>query len=57
MEHPALECQEMEAVGHDGYYGVNEDRQMVTDMFTSEEVMKVIKQRGIRLISYADLVQ
>jgi predicted glycoside hydrolase/deacetylase ChbG (UPF0249 family) len=57
VEHPALECQEMEAVGHDGYYGVNEDRQMVTDMFTSEEVMKVIKQRGIRLISYADLVQ
>jgi len=57
VEHPALEGMEMEAVGHDGYYGVNEDRQMVTDMFTSKEVMKAIEERGIRLISYADLVQ
>ncbi len=57
VEHPALESLEMSAVGHEGYYNVNEDRQMVTDLFTSEKVMKVIRQRGIRLISYADLTR
>jgi predicted glycoside hydrolase/deacetylase ChbG (UPF0249 family) len=57
VEHPAKASMEMEAVGHDGYYGVNADRQMVTELFTSEKVMKVIRERGIRLISYADLVK
>jgi predicted glycoside hydrolase/deacetylase ChbG (UPF0249 family) len=56
VEHPATAGPEMKAIGHDGYYGVNDDRQMVVDMFTSEKVMKVIGKRGIRLISYADLV-
>ena len=57
VEHPALAGPEMKAVGHDGYYTVNEDRQMVTEMFTSEKVKQVIKDRGIELISYADLVK
>jgi predicted glycoside hydrolase/deacetylase ChbG (UPF0249 family) len=57
VEHPALESMEMEAVGHDGYYTVNEDRQMVTELYTSKKVQEVIRERGIRLISYADLVR
>jgi predicted glycoside hydrolase/deacetylase ChbG (UPF0249 family) len=57
VEHPALKSMDMEAVGHDGYYTVNTDRQMVTDLFTSREVMKVIEERGIKLISYGDLVK
>jgi len=57
VEHPAVKSQEMEAIGHDGYRDVNADRQMVTDLFTSEEVMKTIDELGISLISYADLVQ
>lgn len=57
VEHPGLKSMEMEAVGHAGYSDVNEDRQMVTEMFTSVEVMKVIEQRGIQLISYADLTR
>jgi chitin disaccharide deacetylase len=57
VEHPALDVQEMETVGHDGYYDVAVDRQMVTDLFTSEEVKQVIRERGILLVSYADLVQ
>ncbi|MFH0757220.1 MAG: polysaccharide deacetylase family protein [Bacteroidota bacterium] len=57
VEHPALKSMEMSAVGHEGYENVNEDRQMVTEMFTSEEVKKVIEKRGIRLISYADLAR
>ncbi len=56
VEHPALESMEMSAVGHEGYENVNEDRQMVTELFTSKKVMKVIEERGIQLISYADLV-
>jgi hypothetical protein len=57
VEHPALESLEMSAVGHEGYENVNQDRQMVTEMFTSEKIKKVIEKRGIRLISYADLAR
>ena len=57
VEHPALAGAEMEAVGHEGYYTVNEDRQMVTELFTSEKVIKEIKKLEIQLISYADLVK
>lgn len=57
VEHPARAGQEMQAIGHEGYENVNEDRQMVLEMFTSEEVKKVIEERGISLISYADLVE
>jgi len=55
VEHPSLDTPEMQAVGHKGYYGTASDRQMVTDMFTSEKVMKTIDKLGIELISYADL--
>jgi len=57
VEHPALAGAEMEAVGHDGNYTVNEDRQMVNEMFTSEKVKQAIKDNGIKLISYAELVK
>jgi predicted glycoside hydrolase/deacetylase ChbG (UPF0249 family) len=57
VEHPALAGAEMEAVGHEGYYTVNADRQMVTELFTSEKVIKEIEKLGIQLISYADLVK
>ena len=56
VEHPAFSGSEMEAVGHDGYYTVNEDRQMVTELFTSEKVMSAIEKLGIQLISYANLI-
>lgn len=57
VEHPALESMEMSAVGHEGYEDVNEDRQMVTELFTSKKVIKVIEELGIQLISYADLAK
>jgi len=57
VEHPAVAFIEMEGVGHPGYEDVNEDRDMVTRMFTSEAVKKVIEERNIRLISYADLTE
>jgi hypothetical protein len=55
VEHPGLDVPEMRAIGHRGYYGVAEDRDAVTKVFTSNEVKKTIKKLGIRLISYADL--
>ena len=55
VEHPALDTPEMEAIGHEGYYNVGTDRNIVTMMFTSEIVKEVIKRKGINLISYADL--
>ncbi len=57
VEHPALDTPEMRAVGHSGYYGVATDRQYVTDVFTSEKIMKIIRYRNIRLIAYPDLIK
>jgi predicted glycoside hydrolase/deacetylase ChbG (UPF0249 family) len=55
VEHPGLDTPEMRAIGHRGYYGVAEDRDAVTKVFTSKEVKKAVKKLDIRLISYADL--
>lgn len=57
LDHPAYDTPEVQAVSHIGYENVAVDRQGVTDMFTSPEVQKVIEQKGIQLISYADLVK
>jgi hypothetical protein len=57
VEHPAVASPEMEAVGHPGYENVNEDRDLVRRMFTSDRVKKVIEEKNIKLISYADLVE
>ncbi|NJK93588.1 MAG: hypothetical protein HC905_00465 [Bacteroidales bacterium] len=55
VEHPALDTPEMQHTGHAGNYSVAADRQMVTDVFTSKEVMAAIKAKNVKLISYADL--
>jgi predicted glycoside hydrolase/deacetylase ChbG (UPF0249 family) len=57
VEHPAVACPEMEAVGHPGYENVSEDRDLVRRMFTTEAVKQVIEAHHIRLISYADLAE
>ena len=55
VEHPAYDTPEMQAIHHIGYEHVASDRQAVTDMLTDERVKAVIVQRGIQLVSYADL--
>jgi predicted glycoside hydrolase/deacetylase ChbG (UPF0249 family) len=55
VDHPALDGPEMRAIYHIGYENVAADRQQVTDVFTSAEVMEVVKRKQIKLISYADL--
>ncbi|MEA4918645.1 ChbG/HpnK family deacetylase [Proteiniphilum sp.] len=57
LDHPALNNDEMETVGHIGYEGVAEDRQGVTDLLTSEKVKQTIKEKGIELITYNDLTK
>ncbi len=57
VEHPAMDTPEMESIGHKGYAGVGRDRQIVTDVFTSDRVIREIEKLGIELISYADLVE
>jgi predicted glycoside hydrolase/deacetylase ChbG (UPF0249 family) len=55
VDHPALDGPEMRAIYHIGYENVAEDRQGVTDIFTSPEIMAAIKRKNIQLISYADV--
>jgi chitin disaccharide deacetylase len=55
VEHPGLDTPESRAIGHIGYDNVASERQGVTTMFTSDEVKKLIENKKIQLISYADL--
>ena len=55
VDHPGLATAEMGAIGHVGYENVAEDREAVTEVFTSEKVKQAIDRLGIKLISYEDL--
>lgn len=55
VDHPGFDNAELHAVFHTGYEDVAKDRQGVTDLFTSKEVMSAIKTKGISIISYKDL--
>ena len=55
VEHPGLNTPELQAIHHIGYENVAEDRQGVTDVWTDKDIMALIKQKGIQLISYKDL--
>lgn len=55
VEHPATDTPESRALGHIGYTNVAEDRAGVLRALTSPRVKEVVRSRGIRLISYADL--
>ena len=56
VEHPAYDTTEMRSVGHPGYENVAQDRDGVTKMFTDKRVVDFIKQKNIKLVSYADLI-
>jgi chitin disaccharide deacetylase len=55
VDHPGTNDPEMQAIHHIGYEGVAKDREGVTKAWTDPSVKKLIKQKGIQLISYADL--
>lgn len=52
IDHPGMDTPEMRAVWHKGYENVAADRDAVTKVFTSKEVIDEIKSSGIRLVSY-----
>jgi hypothetical protein len=56
LDHPGLSNDELQAVWHIGYEEVAADRQGVTDLFTNEKVKALIKEKGIQLIGYRDLL-
>jgi predicted glycoside hydrolase/deacetylase ChbG (UPF0249 family) len=56
LEHPAMDGDEMRAVWHIGYENVADDRQGVVDMLTDPVVKKIIADKGIKLISYKDII-
>ncbi len=57
VDHPAFNTEEMQAVGHIGYEEVAADRQGVYDLFSSERVKQVIREKRIELVSYNDVVK
>jgi predicted glycoside hydrolase/deacetylase ChbG (UPF0249 family) len=56
VDHPGISDSELKAVYHIGYEDVAGDRQGVTDLFTNEKVKTFIKQKGIQLVGYRDLI-
>lgn len=57
LDHPGIDDEELKAIHHIGYENVAQDRQGVTDVFTSDKVKEAIKKKGIVLIGYAGLVK
>lgn len=55
VDHPAYDVPEMQAIHHTGYEDVALDRQGVTDLLTDPDIIQLIKELNIKLISYADL--
>jgi predicted glycoside hydrolase/deacetylase ChbG (UPF0249 family) len=55
VEHPAIDSPESRSLRHVGYENVGEDRAGVLRALTSPRVKDVVKERGIKLISYKDL--
>jgi predicted glycoside hydrolase/deacetylase ChbG (UPF0249 family) len=55
IDHPGMDTPEMRAIWHTGYSNVATDRDAVTKVFTSKEVMNTITESGITLVSYSDV--
>jgi chitin disaccharide deacetylase len=55
VDHPAYDVPEVRGIRHTGYEDVAIDRQGVTDILTDPEIIQLVKELNIELISYADL--
>ncbi|HEX2535066.1 MAG TPA: ChbG/HpnK family deacetylase, partial [Chitinophagaceae bacterium] len=56
VEHPGLDDPELRAISHIGYEDVAQERQDVTTLFTHERVKEALVRKGIRLVSYKDVI-
>ncbi len=54
--HPAYNTPEMQAITLKGYKNTAIDRESAMKVLISEKVAEVIKRRGIKLITYQDLL-
>ncbi|MGZ5136116.1 MAG: polysaccharide deacetylase family protein, partial [Flavitalea sp.] len=57
VEHPGIDNDELRAIFHTGYEDVAKSRQDVTTIFTSEKVKEAIHRKGIKLVSYKEVIQ
>ena len=57
VDHPGIDDAELRAISHIGYEDVATDRQGVTDVFTDPAIKRLIKEKGIRLITYRELLK
>ncbi len=58
LEHPGADDPEMRAMGVMPWYpNVAADRDGVTRLFTSPRIREIVARRGIRLVSYGDLLR
>lgn len=57
ITHPDLDTPDTRALHHAGYEYVAQDRQADTDMLTSPSLKRAIKELGIHIISYSDLLK
>ena len=57
VEHPGIDNDELRAIYHIGYEDVAKARQDVTSIFTSEKVKEAIHRKGIKLVSYKEVIQ
>lgn len=55
VDHPAYDHPETRAIHHAGYEHVAVDRQGVVDAWTDAQVLEIIAERGIQLVSYGDV--
>ncbi|MFC0182080.1 hypothetical protein SAMN04515674_10191 [Pseudarcicella hirudinis] len=56
VDHPGFDNDEVKAIHHIGYENVASDRQGVTDLYTNPKIKEYIRQKGISIIGYKDLV-
>lgn len=57
VDHPAYDNLEMQGVSHIGYEDVAEDRQGVTDTWTSEKVKETVANTGIELVNFITITK
>lgn len=56
VEHPGIDNDELKSIYHIGYEDVAQGRQDVTTIFTNEKVKEAILKKGIRLVSYKEIL-
>jgi hypothetical protein len=57
IEHPGLNNSEMHSALFSQNNTLASDRQMVTDIYTNAKVLKALRIKGVKLISYAELLR